>query len=235
MNIAAGLDPVSAENVATPMLRFDISSTKPAGSQAWLKVKEILPWLANARGHDLGPLHPAAKATEWLLDNEFHIRRAVRQVVEDMPASFYHRLPALAHHSFGNMPRILALAHAMLDAQHMQVSLSGAIAFIAEYQKNDQPLTIAELWAFPAMLRLASLEIMVLGYSALVEGLDPPFSSMPGMGHGEIFNETEQVSRSISALIAISNTPWKMFFESVSRVEEILRGDPAGVYVRMDF
>jgi cyclic beta-1,2-glucan synthetase len=99
----------------------------------------------------------AAKASEWLLDNEFQVRRAVRQVREDMPAAFYRRLPRLAAPEYRGIPRVMALAHGMLDAAHMQVSLAGAVDFVKAYQQ-DGPLTIAELWAFPAMLRLACLE-----------------------------------------------------------------------------
>ena len=42
----------------------------------------------------------------------------------------------------------------------LHVSLPGAIAFVQAYQQQGAWLTIAELWAVPAVLRLASLGIV---------------------------------------------------------------------------
>ena len=43
------------------------------------------------------------------------------------------------------------------------------------------------------------------------------------------------VSHCIASLRFLSTTDWKEFVETLSAVEEILRGDPAGIYRRMDF
>ncbi|TVR07365.1 MAG: cellobiose phosphorylase [Salinarimonadaceae bacterium] len=128
----------------------------------------------------------------------------------------------------------MALAQSMLDAAHMQVSLAGAVEYVAAYQR-DGPLTIAELWAFPAMLRLACLESLVQSLSELFPELAPPFEPTPRSTPHEDVDPTEGVSRAIAALMAVSSTSWKAFFEQVSRVEAILREDPADVYSTMDF
>src|SRR6476646_9242892 len=39
----------------------------------------------------------------------------------------------------------------------------------------------------------------------------------------------------ISSMRLLSSTDWPLFFERVSLVEQILRGDPAGAYGKMDF
>ena len=214
--------------------RHDINPGQPEPAPSWRRLSQIIPWLDRARQSCVEPPHHAAKASEWLLDNEFHVRRAVRQVREDMPAAFYRRLSRLAAPEYAGMPRVLALAHGMLDVAHMQIGLAGTAEFVNAYQK-DGPLTIAELWAFPAMLRLACLETLVLAFSELVPDLAPPFAPTPGLGPHESVDPTESVSRAISALMAVSNTSWKAFFDQVSRVEAILRNDPAGVYQAMDF
>jgi cyclic beta-1,2-glucan synthetase len=198
------------------------------------KLSGIVLWLDAARQSCTAPPHHAAKASEWLLDNEFHVRRAVRQVREDMPDAFYRRLPRLVAPEFGGMPRIVALAHGMLDATHMQISLHGTEEFVLAYQRDD-PLTIAELWALPAILRLACLERLVLAFSDLVPDLAPPFGPTLALASREALDPTERVSRAISAIIAVSNTSWKAFFEQVSEVEAILRTDPSGTYPEMDF
>ncbi|WP_417544264.1 GH36-type glycosyl hydrolase domain-containing protein [Marinobacter sp.] len=175
-----------------------------------------------------------AKASEWLLDNEFHLRRAVRQVREDLPASFYQRLPRLAAADYRGIPRVLALARGMLDVDRMQVGLAGAVDFVNAYQREG-PLTIAELWAFPAVLRLVCLEEFVQSFSELLPELTPPFEMTPRSTLHQALDPTEGVSRAISSIVTISHISWKTFFEQVSRVEAILQDDPAGVYLAMDF
>ena len=198
--------------------RHDIEQDRPEPAPAWRKLSEIVPWLDRARQACVEPPHHAAKASEWLLDNEFHVRRAVRQVREDMPATFYRRLPRLAAPEYLGIPRIMAVAHGLLDAAHMHISLASAADFVKAYQQ-DRSLTIAELWALPAMLRLACLERLVLAFSELLPDLTPPFEPTPGLAPHEALDPTEGVSHAISALMAASNTSWKAFFEQVSRVE----------------
>ena len=82
-------------------------------------------WISRAVDCVEPPRH-AAKASEWLLDNEFQVRRAIRQVREDLPTAFYRRLPRLAAPEFRGIPRVMALAQGMLDFAHMQVSLAGS-------------------------------------------------------------------------------------------------------------
>lgn len=214
--------------------RHGVDNSLPEPAPVWRKLSTILPWLDRARAHCADPPPHAAKASEWLLDNEFHVRRAIRQVREDLPAAFYRRLPRLAAPEYRGVPRALALAQGMLDITHLQVSLAGAVEFVDAYQQ-DGPLTIAELWAFPAMLRLACLEALVQSLSELLPELVPPFEPTPRATPHEALDPTEGVSRAISALMAVSNTSWKAFFEQVSRVEAILRDDPAGIYSAMDF
>ncbi|MFA7523148.1 MAG: glucoamylase family protein [Halothiobacillaceae bacterium] len=223
-----------ARGAAALRARHDIAAGPPEPAPAWRELSSLLPWLDRARGHCVKPLPHVAKASEWLLDNEFHLRRAVRQLREDLPPSFYQRLPRLAAPDAHGIPRVLALAQGMLDVAQMQIGLAGAAEFVNAYQ-HEGPLTIAELWAFPAMLRLVCLEELVQSFSELLPELVPPFEPTPRSTLHQALDPTEGVSRAISALVAISNIPWKTFFEQVSRVEAILQDDPAGVYSAMDF
>lgn len=215
-------------------VRHDIRPGSPAPIPVWQNLSAIVPWLDRACVAAAKPPHHAAKASEWLLDNEFHVRRAVLQVAEDMPLAFYRRLQSLAAPEFKGIPRIVSVAHGLLDVMHMHIEPAAIRDFIAAYQ-YDRPLTIAELWAFPAMLRLACLERLILAFSELVPEIVPPFEATPGVAPHEALDATESVSRAISALISISNSSWKEFFEQVSLVEDILRNDPGGVYPKMDF
>ena len=207
---------------------------RPRAAPVWAELDALSGWLDRARRCCADPPPDATKAAEWLLDNDYHVRRAVRQVREDMPPAFYRRLPCLAAPECKGMPRVFLLAHGMLEAAHMQLSLADAVRFVDAYQEGA-PLTVAELWAFPAMLRLACLEILVTAFSELVPELEAPFEPAAGSAYRETHDPTETVSRAISTLMAVANIPWKDFFDRVSRVEAILRDDPAGVYPAMDF
>ena len=215
-------------------LHHAVCAARPRPAPVWAALGVIPDWLDDTRRHCAHPPADATKAAEWLLDNEYHVRRAIRQVRTDMPVDFYRRLPCLVAPESNGLPRILLAAHGFLEAAHMQVSLASAARFVTAYQ-GDGALTIAELWAFPAMLRLACLETIVVAFSELIPDLKPPFAPSPGAAYGESHDPTEAVSRAIMALSAISRIPWKEFFEKTSRVEAILREDPAEVYGAMDF
>ena len=99
--------------------------------------------------------------------------------------------------------------------------------------KNAPPLTIAELWALPTFLRLGCLEVLFAAFERLDRSLRPPFTidDLPDIA----LEDTECVGRAISNLRTIASISWKDFFCRTSRVEAILREDPARMYQRMDF
>ncbi|HKM37489.1 MAG TPA: glucoamylase family protein [Thiopseudomonas sp.] len=223
-----------AHDAAAMRARHNIVEGQPEMAASWQNISALLPWLDQAHSHCVKPSPRLTKASEWLLDNEFQLRRAVRQVREDLPISFYRRLPRLAAPEYQGIPRVMALARGMLDVAQVQIGLAGAVEFVNAYQVEG-PLTIAELWAFPAMLRLVCLEELVQSFTELLPELKAPFELIPRSRLHKNLDPTENVSRAISALVAISNIPWKTFFEHVSHVETILQGDPAEVYSSMDF
>ena len=214
--------------------RHALSNRLPLGVSVWARVASMRNWLRRARAICAKCNPEASKAAEWLLDNDYHVERAVRQIRRDMPERFYRRLPALAGPGEEGLPRVFALAHGFLHASRLQLSLNASVQFVRAYQ-NAAPLTIAELWAFPVMLRLACLEILVAALSRLFPELEAPFDPTPQAAEPGAFEDTECVARALANLAVIATIPWKDFFERISRVEEILAGDPAGVYPRMDF
>lgn len=225
---------VHLRSAATLRAGHDIVAGSPKAASSWKKLPALLPWLDRAHRHCAEPSPHLAKASEWLLDNEFQLRRAIRQVRGDLPPTFYRRLPRLAEPEYRGVPRVLALARGMLDVAQLQIGYAGVVEFVKAYQCKG-PLTIAELWAFPAMLRLVCLEELVQSFSQLSPDLKPPFKPLPRSALYQALEPTESVSRAISALMAISTIPWKEFFEEVSYVETILQGDPSDIYPIMDF
>ncbi len=191
-------------------------------------------WLTAARMASRKPAPEVAKAAEWLLDNDYQVNRALRQIRKDLPRDFYAKLPALADCEIEG-PRVFVLAHELLRATHLQLSLANAVRFIRAYQRHQQ-LTIAELWAFPTMLRIACVEILVAALTPMLAGevaVDIPLSSCAC--ESQSLSATDRVARAISNLAEVAAIPWEEFFERVSLVDTILGGDPARAYGQMDF
>lgn len=215
--------------------RHHLSDQAALPIPAWAALGAGFEWLHDVRRACTNAPPEASKAAEWLLDNDYQIHRALRQINEDLPRSFYSRLPALASEPGERPPRVFVLAHNMLHATKLQVSLANAVRFVRAYQ-DGSALTIAELWAFPTMLRIASFEILVSAMSPLVcSERKLPFRITEWALDPESLDPTERVARSISNLAAIAAIPWEEFFDRTSRVEEILSQDPSGFYSRMDF
>jgi cyclic beta-1,2-glucan glucanotransferase len=200
--------------------------------------------LERARRH-LGAISsgdaPHPKAAEWFLDNYYLIRRVARQVEEELPRGFVRHLPRLASGPSKGRPRVDALARALVAKSGMVLDLAVLRRFVEAYQQVS-PLTIAELWALPTMLRATVLKHLLRFLNELhvpVQGNDlkifhlfadhdeePEAISLdPGVG----------VERSIRTLRVLDSIDWKAFFAKTNRVEAILRTDPASVYARMDF
>src|SRR5690349_1345791 len=106
-------------------------------------------------------------AGEWLLDNFYIIQQSLRLVVEDIPDRFYDELPKLATAPFENFPRVYAITQAIADWAANPFTLDEVKLFITSYQKIT-PLTMGELWALPATLRLVNLENLIWAVGRLI-------------------------------------------------------------------
>ena len=220
----------AAEELAASHL---VAQTLPTPIPAWQHIDKAESWLHDVRLAATNPTPEMGKAAEWLLDNDYQIHRAIRQVEEGMPEEFYNRLPALVRSR--GYPRIFAIAHELLHQTHLQLSIASAVRFVNDYQRIA-PLTIAELWALPAMLRIACIEILVASMSPLLEKkLQWPFEPTRWALRPAALDETERVARAISNLALIAAIPWEDVFDRVSLVEAELGEDPAGFYDHMDF
>jgi cyclic beta-1,2-glucan synthetase len=94
--------------------------------------------------------------------------------------------------------------------------------FTSAYQEVA-PLTIAELWALPALLRAAVLRALLSHLAGHREGSSPDRI------------DPAPIERCVRSLRELDVLDWRTFFESMSCVETTLRRDPADVYGRMDF
>ncbi|NMC34882.1 MAG: cellobiose phosphorylase [Veillonellaceae bacterium] len=186
-------------------------------------------------------------ASEWILDNYYIIRQALQQIEEDLPPGYYKQLPKLKNGPMKDLPRIYAIARAVLQYQHFLFDPIDLKTILIQFQETV-PLTIGELWALPIFLRYGLIEFLA---HALVLAIQPSkLPSLPGAipflrwtGDELSVDETtvseaennDNIANIILSLRAISEQDWNSFFETISCVEQKLHGDPAGIYAQMDF
>jgi len=163
-------------------------------------------------------------SSEWLLDNFFVVQRAIRQVREDLPLGYYKNLPKLQNEAWAGIPRSYAIASELIKQCNYQLDIELIVGLLWAFQANV-PLTTGELWAFPIMLRLGIL-------NGLAQILD---QSLKAQLLPTLMVDDTVVRFCITSLRMLATQDWKVFFESVSRVEKQLRLDPSDVYTSMDF
>ncbi len=103
------------------------------------------------RDVDVGP------AGEWLLDNFHVVQEQIREVHEALPRGYYRELPELGSGRLAGYPRVYELAIALISHSEARIDVDNLDLFVSAYQ-SVTPLTIGELWALPAMFRIALIE-----------------------------------------------------------------------------
>jgi cyclic beta-1,2-glucan synthetase len=174
--------------------------------------------------------------TEWLLDNEYLLRKALREVREGLPGAFYRDLPKLEEGPRRGEARVLDLAEQLLTHAVFRLQV-GHLASVLNVYQTIRPLDIGELWALPAALRLACLHELAKVAAAtvglgMVESGNHPSAALEARRPSEAAN---RVPDCIECLRLLDELDWEDFFERVSLVERTLRRDPTGHYERMDF
>src|SRR5439155_19618519 len=110
-----------------------------------------------------GRLTAAAELTEvgpagdWLLDNRHVVQGHSREVRASLPGSYYRELPELAAGPLAGYPRAYEIATTLISHTEGRVDIENTDLVVGAFQQVS-PLRIGELWAIPAMLRLALIE-----------------------------------------------------------------------------
>lgn len=177
-----------------------------------------------------------ARATEWILDNFYVVQQSLRQVEESLPPGYYLELPQLNSATlYHGYPRVYALAREFALHENCQFDMQRLERFLHAYQQ-EAALTMGELWALPIFLRFVALESLTQAAGRLT-GLLATRSELPAALHFRYkrLANNELVANCIISLRQLGTQDWEEFFEDLSRVEQILRRDPAALYQRMDF
>jgi cellobiose phosphorylase len=107
---------------------------------------------ASADGADVGP------AGAWLLDNFFIVMEQLPEIRAMLPPGYYRELPKLSGEGArAGYPRIYDIIVELITHTDGRLDDASVALILAEYQRVHA-LTLGELWAIPAMLRIGYLE-----------------------------------------------------------------------------
>ncbi len=240
-------------------------------------------------------------AAEWYLDNYYLINGLINELVNDLSKQYESKLLHLAGGDFVEFPRIYSIVSEYMRNSENNFDFQQLKTFIAEYQ-TEAPLSSAEIWAIPIMLKIIMLERIFYQVERVIyiqkerEFAENWLNSVLGQGYKDInlSDEKLDISKSfstvsieriakrlkehgsdakvllnwldnlaskqnmtvekvissehyyltshgvlmgniITALKMINSENWSKFFEDVSLVQQVLEGDPAGVFTKMDF
>ncbi len=115
-----------------------------------------------------GSITPAA---EWLLNNFHIVEEQIRDIRSLLSSSFFRELPALDSGPLIGLPRVYGIAWAFTAHTDSHFDSGLLHRFVAAYQRV-QPLTLAELWALPIMLRIVMIENLRRLAARIVESID---------------------------------------------------------------
>src|ERR1700681_4424626 len=96
-------------------------------------------------------------AAEWLVDNFYIVEEHLREIRDDLPPGYYHKLPKLASGHLQGYPRVFGVAWAFVAHTDSLFDPEALRRFVASYQRVE-PLTIGELWAVAITLRVVLVE-----------------------------------------------------------------------------
>ena len=236
---AVGLDKLRAQAYEAAALG---EATPGPGAQPWLlaglKAQETFLQATVVFFQSTSGQQTLSRAAEWMLDNFYLAQQSLRQIREDMPRGFYRQLPKLAAGPLAGYPRIYDVAQQLVAGSGARLDMEQVQRFVRLYQ-DIRPLTTGELWALPIMLRLSILAALAQAAGQVTnlpqQVADPlPRSEPPSRPLSGSLTADEIVANCFTSLRTIGTHDWQDFFESVSRVEQILRDDPAAVYAGMD-
>lgn len=233
--------------------QYGQASLCEAGHDVASDLKSYKAWLAEAHAYFRDTSREEITLTypsEWVLDNYYVVRQALRQIDEDLPQAYYTQLPKLTNGPLKDFPRVYAIVREVLIHRNLLFNADDLQSILTQLQECVS-LTMGELWAVPIFLRYGLIEALSLTLEQTLAAqmkpkipihLSPASSSFVGevvksendRANDSVY-DTNAVANVILSLRAISEQDWNDFFDNVSQVEQTLRHDPLGIYAQMDF
>jgi cyclic beta-1,2-glucan synthetase len=157
----------------------------------------------------------------WLYGNI----RLVHAELHDLSDSLrgLARLPAVRTATEDGIPRCVVLARGLLEATRCRLTQAETAAYLEAVQEID-PLRLAEIDSFLMCLKLALLELLTQRGEQALKAFRQNGKEAASF----------EVGPAIKALRFVGEEDWIETLENLSLVHRTLRGDPGGVYTRMD-
>jgi len=96
-------------------------------------------------------------AGDWFLDNYHVVHEQLQAVRNSLPSGFYRELPELTAGPLTGYPRVYEMAISLISHTEAELTPDSVDLYVEAFQ-SVTPLSIGELWAVPAMLRLGLIE-----------------------------------------------------------------------------
>ncbi|MDQ6758266.1 MAG: hypothetical protein M3Z32_00195, partial [Acidobacteriota bacterium] len=146
----------------------------------------------------------------WIAENSRLLATAEKEA-RDLGYAL-REFPALHVEALGTVPRAYALSFEYVEIASGKFDENALIGFVRCFQEVEE-LQMRELWALKPALQFELLSRI----TSLSDDSAPSLSAF------------------ISSLRQIGEADWKTIFEKSNVIEEVLAGDPAGAYARMDY
>jgi cellobiose phosphorylase len=95
-----------------------------------------------------------SSAGEWLIDNFYIVQEQIVQLKEDLPESYYRKLPKLMEGEYRGFPRTYEIVQRLAAISDNILDQDNTTVAIRAYQQEDI-LDLGEMWSVPLMIRLA--------------------------------------------------------------------------------
>lgn len=146
-----------AKNIARTHLQ---ASSERCYSRLFSRVKENTIYLHSAYkeiNNYIQKTSDRVPAAEWFLDNYYLLKDLRNDIKQNLPRKYERELPCIVENRSKNKPRIFLLMRELIIHTDSQISRELLRDFINAYQ-SILPLSSAELWAIPIILRIILLE-----------------------------------------------------------------------------
>jgi len=177
-------------------------------------------------------ISPAAK---WLTDNFYIVEDQLREIREDLPATYYRELPKLTLNELAGYPRIYALALALIAHTDSRLEPDTIRRFMQMFQ-NFCPLTMGELWALPITLRLILVENLKRISIQVVKDLKQV--TVANLLADQIFiavGETVQLQTLVSVLLNSCGNPPQINYAFVTQMTKRLRDQEPEIWPALEY
>ena len=163
----------------------------------------------------------ASSADDWLLDNYHVVQEQLQEVQANLPGGYYRELPELAGGPLAGYPRVYEIALSLISHTEARLDVENVDLYVSSFQ-GVAPLSIGELWAIPAMLRIGLIESVRRLTLRSMQRLDD--RALAARWATRILAAAEiggPALRAVMRELAAANLPHRAFF--VARLLQLLR------------